>query len=178
MTVIPIYHMLVVPDSVAYFQTERYRALTGKPPVENERVVFVLSKEAKKRTELDDESFYPIGVSGVITETNANGFITISTTNRVHIDEVHVNMDHSIELVMRPLFDIDDMAPDDENARLNAIKNELNDLINRFEWGKYASYYLDQWHNISEAAGALSGWMNISDKDIFLLLYHSRPYSA
>ncbi|MBR1629042.1 MAG: endopeptidase La, partial [Lachnospiraceae bacterium] len=170
MTVIPIYHMLVAPDATTYFQTSRYRTLTGKPAKENEKVVFVVTKENQNRLALSDDSFYPIGLSGVITEVNPNGFLAIRTGSRVHIDEVHVNMDHSIELVMSRMQDIEDIDPADEQARFITMKQALEEFSSHFEWASMAEAYLSQWHSIADVACAFSFWMSISHEERYDIL--------
>ena len=170
MTVIPVHQMLLAPDAVTYFQTDRYRALTGKPAKESERIVIVITKEPMKRTELSDDSFLPIGVSGVISEVNPNGYIEIHTDSRVHLDEVHVNMDHSIELTMTRMNDIEDLDPVEEQERFVNLKAALEEFSTHFDWGTMANAYLSQWHSISEVACALSLWLTLTNEERYDIL--------
>ena len=73
MAVFPIYNILVVPDAYIYFKAEYYRQFAGKPPVQDEKVILIVAKEDLPRSELTNDSFYPIGLSGVITEVSDNG---------------------------------------------------------------------------------------------------------
>ena len=68
MAVFPIYNMLIVPDANIFFKTDYYQSLTGKPPVLNEKVVLIVAREDLTREEFTNDSFYPIGLIGVITE--------------------------------------------------------------------------------------------------------------
>ena len=83
MAVFPIHNILVVPDAYIYFKAEYYRQYAGKPPVQDEKVILIVAKEDLPRSELTNDSFYPIGLSGVITEVSDNGFVVIRPKNRV-----------------------------------------------------------------------------------------------
>ena len=98
MAVVPVYNMITVPDSNLYMQTEVYRAMTGRAPVENEKVTVIVAKNEAPRRELESDSFYPIGVSGQIREINEQGYLVIRLVQRVNLDEVYVFPDKSIEL--------------------------------------------------------------------------------
>ncbi len=170
MTVIPVHRMLLVPDSLSYFQPEKYRALTGKPAREGERVVIVITKEPQKRIELSDDSFYPIGVAGVITEVSSQGYVEIKTANRVHIDGIHVNMDHSIELSMTRMDEVCDIDSEEENDRFLKLQEAMREFSSRFSWGNIASAYLLQWHSIGEIASAMSMWLTLSNEERYDIL--------
>ena len=170
MTVIPIYQVLVAPDANTYFQTNHYRSLTGKPARENERVVFVITRENQNRKELSDDSFYPIGLSGTITEVNPNGYLVIHTGSRVHIDEIHVNMDHSIELVMSKLPETEDMDESEEQERFSTLRDALKEFSSHFEWDSIANAYLSQWHSIADIACAFSIWLSLSNEERYDIL--------
>jgi hypothetical protein len=45
MAVVPVYNMITVPDSSLYMQTEVYRTMTGRAPVENEKVTVIVAKK-------------------------------------------------------------------------------------------------------------------------------------
>ena len=67
MAVIPLYNVLVLPESNVYLKTERYRKATGRMPRPEERIVLLLQRKKEPNDKLTPESFYPIGVSGVFT---------------------------------------------------------------------------------------------------------------
>ncbi len=159
MTVIPVYNMLVAPNSVSYFQSEQYRRMTGKPAKEGERVIFLICKENKNRRELKEDDFLPIGVNGTITETNPNGYIVIATAERVHVDEAHVNMDHSIELTVSKQPEVDDLDPAEEKKRFLNLQKALREFAKNFEWGNMAGAYINQFKSIAEVASAFSMWL-------------------
>ena len=73
MAVIPVYNTLALPDANIYFKTDYYKSMTNKEPSMNERVILAVLKENQSREEITEKSFYPIGVSGLISEINSNG---------------------------------------------------------------------------------------------------------
>ncbi len=69
MFVVPVYNMILSPDATLYFQKEQLKACAGgKEPVEGEKVILVVTKEQKRAVDLTEESFYPIGLAGVVTD--------------------------------------------------------------------------------------------------------------
>ena len=156
MAVFPIYNMLVVPEANVYFKTEYYEAVTGKKPVPEEKVVLIVAKEDLRREDFTSESFYPIGLVGVITEVNANGYLLIRTKNRVNLDDVAVYPDRSIDLSVSRRPDIDDLDGAEAARRLKAVKSAMVDFSENFQWGQAARGYIAQWHSIGEIAVILT----------------------
>ncbi len=71
MLVMPVYDVLLLPDVTLYFQTQLFKKQTGgRDIVPDERVILVVQKEEKSREELGEDSFYPIGVTGYVSEIN------------------------------------------------------------------------------------------------------------
>jgi ATP-dependent Lon protease len=88
MPVLPIHNAVAVPDSTVYFRPDYYRSMTGREPVEDAKVVLIVTKEPMARAEITPESFYPIGVSGLVRETNARGFVVIELRSRVNLGQI------------------------------------------------------------------------------------------
>ena len=86
MAVVPIYNRIIVPFSNIVIMSEHYTKVTGRIPNEGEKTVLILSKENLLREEFREDSFYPIGVTGVITEVNKSGYLVVRTSNRVNIN--------------------------------------------------------------------------------------------
>ena len=91
MTIVPVYNMLLTPEANIYFKTETYRKLTGREPYQDERVTLIVAKESTTVDKLTEDSFYPIGLSGYISEVGKEGFLIIHTTYRGHLDEVGID---------------------------------------------------------------------------------------
>lgn len=165
MTVIPVYKMLVVPHATTFFQSDQYRRMTGKAPSEGEKVIFLICKENKNRRELKDDDFLPLCVGGTIVEVNSNGFIVIKTTVRLRVNEVHVNMDHSIDLSVSKQQGINDLDPVDEKRRFGKMQKALREFATHFEWGDVAKAYIGQFHSIEDVACAFSIWLNLTNEE-------------
>ena len=170
MAVFPIYNILVVPDAYIYFKTDYYRNLTGKAPVQDEKVILIVAKEDQAREDFTNDSFYPIGLSGVITEVSNNGFVVIRTKNRVNIDDVAVYRDHTIDLSISRRRDYDDLDPEDAARRLAKAKQALTEFSENFRWAPAAKRYIESWESLGEAAVVMSPWMQNSNAERYAIL--------
>ena len=170
MTVVPVYNAVVVPDSNIFFAIDAYKKMTGRAPFEGEKVILMMLRADDSREDLEKDSFYPIGVSGVITEVNAGGYLVIRTHGRVHFDEITVYSDHTIELSVSRKADIEDLDPAYEEERLEKLKKVVIEYTSQFQWGALTRAYADQWSNIGEIASIMSPWLNITNEERYALL--------
>ena len=100
MAVVPVYRMITLPDSNIYLQTDLYKNMTGRSPIEGEKVTIIISKKETARKDLGSESFYPIGVSGRIIEISDQGYVLVHLSTRVNLDEIYFYPDNTIELTV------------------------------------------------------------------------------
>ena len=170
MTVVPVYNAVVVPDSNIFFAIDAYKKMTGRAPFEGEKVILTILRADDSREDLKKESFYPIGVSGVITEVNAGGYLVIRTHGRVHFDEITIYSDHTIELSVSRKPDIEDLDPAYEEERLEKLKKVVIEYTSQFQWGALTRAYADQWANIGEIASIMSPWLNLTNEERYALL--------
>ena len=170
MTVVPVYNAVVVPDSNIFFAIDAYKKMTGRAPFEGEKVILMMLRADDSREDLEKDSFYPIGVSGVITEVNAGGYLVIRTHGRVHFDEITVYSDHTIELSVSRKADVEDLDPAYEEERLEKLKKVVIEYTSQFQWGSLTRAYADQWSNIGEIACIMSPWLNITNEERYALL--------
>ena len=124
-TIVPVYNMLLVPEATLYFRNDLYRQVTGKEPEAEEKVILLMLKNSQPRDEIGDDSFYPIGVSGSITEVYDNGFMAIRTRHRLDIQELTVYGDHTIEPSVAKRPDIADADEEKDKSRLEAVKKAV-----------------------------------------------------
>ena len=97
MFVIPVYDMNLAPDATLYLQTEQIqRCSAGKDVSIGEKVILIVAKENTSDQNLNENSFFPIGVSGSITGLDERGFVTIRTGYRVNVEEVWFNPDRTL----------------------------------------------------------------------------------
>ena len=63
MLVIPVYNMLLLPEANLYFQLDQLRKISGSRSITlNEKTIVILAKEKFDLSQIDEDSFYPIGV--------------------------------------------------------------------------------------------------------------------
>ena len=112
MTVLPVYNKLIAPDSDVYFRRDQFRYLAGNVNVD-EKVILLISKKDESRAERSEDSFYPIGLSGVVAEISNDGYAVVRAGGRVNVESVVINRDKSISLMTSRRNDIRDL-PDEE----------------------------------------------------------------
>ena len=67
MLVIPVYNIILAPNALVYFSYEQLqRSAGGKSISEGDKVYIIVAKENQNCADLDEDSFYPIGVAGTI----------------------------------------------------------------------------------------------------------------
>jgi ATP-dependent Lon protease len=165
MAALPIYNILAVPDSNVYIQTAYYQNMTGKSPVREEKVYLIYLKEEQAREDLTNDSFRKIGLAGVITDVNEDGYIVIRIKNRINVNSVVVYKDHSIDLSISRRADIDDLDRAGYAERIREIKNSLAQFTRGYQWGQAMQGMIAQWTTIGEAAAAMSPWMMNSPQE-------------
>ncbi len=171
MAVVPIYNRIIVPFSNIVIMSEHYTKVTGRIPNEGEKTVLILSKENLLREELREDSFYPIGVTGVITEVNKSGYLVVRTSNRVNINEVTIYRDHTIDLDISKRKDTDAVDREEEALRLKKMKTAINSFSMQMPNGKgVMSAFLAQWTSIGEIAAAMSPWMMNTPEEKYSVL--------
>lgn len=175
MAVVPIYNRIIVPFGSIVIMNEHYTKVTGRIPNEGEKTVLILSKENLLREEFREDSFYPIGVTGVITEVNKSGYLVVRTSNRVNINEVTIYRDHTIDLDISKRKDTDPVDREEEALRLKKMKAAINSFSMQMPNGKgVMSAFLAQWTSVGEIAAAMSPWMmNTPDEKYAVLALDS-----
>ena len=170
MTIIPIYNYLIVPNATMFFQTDRFQSLTGVKPKENDDVMLIVMKEQQSWDELNEDSFYPIGLSGTVTEVHDEGYAVIRTHDRVNINAIKVFGMYKIELNISRRYDTDEMDPEEENQRLSKLKAAILEYASEFQWGVIARNYIVKWESVADVAAALAMWISGTDDDKYAVL--------
>ena len=149
--------MLALPEASLYLKTELMKRMTGRQPHADEKVVLLMLRENLEREELTEESFYPIGVTGVITEVNnLNGYFVIRTRYRINLDEVHMYEDHSYDVSLSRRRDEEDLVPEEEEARLLRLKEALLKFAGSMGARGISRSYIAQLASVSEIACAMA----------------------
>ncbi len=168
---LPVYNVMAVPDANIYLKSDYYEEMTGKQPAIDERVILMIEKEEYSKEELTEESFYPIGISGIITETNDNGYFLVHTRNRVNLDEITIFKDHTIDISISKRPDIEDLEINEEiTERINAIKAMVIDFSQKYQWGAIIRSYVSRWSSLGEIGAAFSPWLMNSNSERYAIL--------
>lgn len=173
MTVLPLYNVMLIPETNLYLQTQAFTAMTGKEPENQERLIIVAEKSPKKREEITEDDLYPIGVSGIITEINSdNNYIVIRTKKRADITDVTIFADHTINVTATKREDTpgEETNPEEERARLDKMKQALVNYFANSQWGNLSRGYIAQFNSIAEVAASMSPWLFNSAEDRYSVL--------
>ena len=170
MITIPVYNKVIVPYADIYFRTEDFSALAGRGHALNEKVVILVAREELPRDEYTEESFYPIGVTGVISEINPQGFVKIKTMNRVNIDIVGIDPNHSISLTISRRQDIEDLDETEAYQKLQSLRKEITDLSEGYHWSEFIKDFVRQLTSIESLVAGLSPWLSINNEERYALL--------
>ncbi len=170
MTVLPVYNRILVPNTTIYLQREIYRMLAGKDPVENEKIIMLVEKKKQNWDELTDDSFYPIGMTGTISDLSNAEFIIISSGERINIESVRIVSPYNIELNVSRRAETDDLNEEEEKTRLIKMKEHLTAFLSHFQWGAMLQNYMSQWDSIGEIGSMISTWLPNSNEEKYEVL--------
>lgn len=170
MAVLPIYNILALPDCNIYFKNDFFSKTAGREPQSDDRVTLIVQKENITRDDFENDSFYPIGLSGIITEVSSNGYFIVHTRSRVNIEEVTVYHDKSIDINISKREDIDDADKELTSRKLKEIKASLSKYAENFQWVAATRAYIAQWTSLAEIASAMSPWIMNSNDERYALL--------
>ena len=171
MIVVPTYNMILSPEATLFFPFDQLRRSAGSGGVAvGEKLILIVSKENKAYAELTESDFYPIGVTGMITEINQHGFAVIRTQYRVNVEDVRIYPDHTIKLMTSRRRDIEDLDAAVEQEKLKALIKEMRAYASGFEWSETAEYFIRQVDSVGMAACIMSPVLQISNEERYAIL--------
>lgn len=172
MIVIPVYNVILVPDSTVYFALDQVKRSAGDRSIAvGERIVAIVDRENENISEMTPDSFYPIGLSGEITDVNiSQGYVRVRTGYRVDIENVEIAYDNTIRLSMTRRNDIEDMSEAVADEKLKNLLQEMRDYAKGFDWGDSAEYWIRQINSIGRAASAMSPWIDLENEKRYAIL--------
>ncbi len=173
MRVLPVYNVMLLPNSYLYFQTNHFRAMVGKEVELDDHVLILVCKEESTRNQLGEDSFYPIAVEGEVTDISQDGYVVIRTKDRRHVESIRVE-DGEIHVESSPMYDVDDLDPEEERKKLLEVKSVMKELALRFRGGQMIQTMIDQYTSIPEEAAILSPWLSISNEERYAVLQEDR----
>ena len=170
MLVIPVYNMLLLPEANLYFQSEELRKISGsRSIVLNEKAIVILAKEKLDRIQIKEDSFYPIGVVGSISDIR-KGFVTITLQYRVNLENIFIDPDLSIRLSISRRNDIMDLDENEAKEKLKDLIAEMKTYASGFDWAKAADAYIDQVESLNAAISIMAPWLKLSNEERYELL--------
>ncbi len=170
MSIMPIYNMIALPGARLWLRGSVYRELTGKAPVPGEKVTFLMQKEDQGRNTLRAESFYPIGTAGTVTEVNDEGFVAIEIQNRLNIESVSVQPDHSLSLTVSRRPDVEDLPREEAERGLLEVKERVLSFAKGQQWEGMLRGFAAYWDSLWTVAAALSPWLALPNSARYELL--------
>ncbi|MBR4473444.1 MAG: endopeptidase La [Oscillospiraceae bacterium] len=169
MTVIPVYNKLIAPDSDVYFRRDQFRYLAGNVNVD-EKVILLISKKDESRAERSEDSFYPIGLSGVVAEISNDGYAVVRAGGRVNVESVLINRDKSISLMTSRRNDVQDLPEEEAKEKLRQAGEAVKEFSQGYQWGTAAVTFVNQMRSLGTLAGMLSIWMTASNEEYYEIL--------
>ena len=169
MTVIPVYDKLIAPDSDVYFRRDQFRYLAGNVGID-EKVILLVSREDQTKAERSEDSFYPIGLSGTVSEISNDGYAVVRAGGRVNIESVVINRDRSISLMTSRRPDIQDLPEEEAEEKLEQAKEAVKEFSQGYQWGAAAAAYVEHMESLGTLAGMLSIWMKASNEEYYEIL--------
>lgn len=170
MSVLPIYSTLVLPGGKMWLHGKEYRRLTGKVPAANERVTLLMQKEDVSPEELTSDSFYPIAVSGLISDVDENGFVTLELLNRVNVNDIVRLPDRSFSMSLSRRPDSGSLDAADAQRRANEVKERILAFSRGQQWEGFLRSFSRHWDSLWTIAAAVSPWMRLSAEEKYAFL--------
>ena len=170
MSIIPLYNMIALPGARLWLRSGVYRELTGKAPVEGDKVTILMQKEDEGRKTLTADSFHSIGTVGVIRDVNEAGFVAVEIQNRINIEGVTVQADHSFSMTVTRRPDLEDLDQEDAGRRLKEVKERILAFSKDQQWEGWLRAFAAYWDSLWTVAAALSPWLPISNAERYELL--------
>ena len=169
MTVIPVYDKLIAPESDVFFRKDQFRYLAGDVGID-EKVILLVSREDQSKSEYTEDSFYPVGLTGTVSEISNDGYAVVRTGGRVNIESVVINRDRSVSLMTSRRPDIPDLPEEEAAEKLLQAKDAVKEFSQGYQWGPAAAAYVEHMESLGTLAGMLSIWMKASNEEYYEIL--------
>ncbi len=171
MIVVPVFEKTLAPDATLFLTLEQLRRHAGGKGVAiNEKIVLLVTRENSSLDDLNEESFYPIGLAAIVKEIHQQGYATVRSQYRVNVENVSVNPDRTIQLTMSRRAEADDLPSGMEAEKLRSLKQEMKKFASGYEWGSSVQYFTDQIDNLATAACMMSRIVESSNEERYAIL--------
>ncbi|MDL2250982.1 endopeptidase La [Lachnospiraceae bacterium OttesenSCG-928-J05] len=170
MIVIPVYNKLVLPEATTYILNDEISEKNLQEIKEGEKVILLLLKKPETEETLNAESFYQVGVSGVVGKSQFENYTAIDTEKRVNIDDVYIGKNGDIELSISKREDVNDIDEEELKGRLRQIKAATLDYAKQFQGGQMAAVVLARWTSFEQIASSVSMWLTLSNEERYEII--------
>ena len=170
MTTIPVFDAVLVPGIKLYIKKDIFEAASGHEPRTGEQVLLLPEKTATERKDLSPDDFYPIGISGVVSNPDANGHAVVRTSSRVNIEDITIQTDGTISVRTTDRPEIGDLSSSAQKEHLEKLQAAISDFLSQVEWGPMVRQYMLQWSSVAEITAGLSGRLMISSSEKYDIL--------
>lgn len=131
MKVIPLYNYMLLPNSFVYIPSDDLRDETKERLNINDDVVLIPVKDTDISFEDISEKFYPIGVSGRITESGIQGYIAVNTFDRVDVHGIVSNPDGSLDAMVFVRDSVHDLSNEEREGRFRRMRDAVENLAKK-----------------------------------------------
>ena len=165
-----------MPDVTYYFQNDYIEKYMQGEPAEGAEVLFLLMKNEKRLRDMLPEDFWPVGVTGTVTEIDSED----------HSVSIHTGIDIRIECGSdaagrrnfgRSLYA---QGRDRGSGRgkpresFPEVQTALLQYVGSFQWGIVARNYILRWKTMEEMAAAFSYQLNITEEEKYRIVAADR----
>lgn len=170
MLVLPVYNNFILPNSTIYIANDEISKSDLSKIKEGEKTYLVMARKEVSKEELTLESFYPIGVSGVVVGSQFEGYTAVKTDFRVTIDDFAVNEDYTIRLNATRREEIDDIEDADYFKRLRKVKNEMYEFSKTVQGAQWFTILLTSIRTFEELASVTYFMTSLTQEDKYQIL--------
>ena len=164
MIILPLYNRQLITEGRLFFSTEEFRQYTDSY-AQGDKVVLFQMKTEEDHRHLSEDNYYPIGVSGTLSEISPDGYVIIDITKRVNIEELFIDPTNQIHLSLSKRFDTDEVTAEADRTKLERLKESAKELALKFKYSGYITTMIDSMKCVSELYAALAYWMNTNNED-------------
>ncbi len=171
MIVLPLYNNFILPNANVYISNDEISDSNLAKMKEGEKVILIQAKQEVNPDELTEDSFYPIGVRGVVARSHFEGYSMVKTSNRIRIESLDVTTDYDIELTVSRRDDIEDIEEVEYKDRFRKLKAAMIDAGHKMgNNGQLFDMLISGMKTIEEMAAAYSWMLTLSNEERYRIL--------
>ena len=174
MIILPVSGLLVMPDVTYYFQNDYIEKYMQGEPAEGAEVLFLLMKNEKRLRDMLPEDFWPVGVTGTVTEIDSEDHsVSIHTGRRVNVEVMRLE-EGTLDAACTPREEIEDLDAESRAKVFREVQTALLQYVGSFQWGIVARNYILRWKTMEEMAAGLSYQLNMTEEEKYRIVAADR----